>query len=175
MPTDTVRKLRQAGLSACLLLASAPVLASQCWQLHGQGVHRLPDCRVAGARLQLGSAGKSQLVQGPDGLARITAAGRFHYLHRNGRQLQVPAMDNGPDDFQHGLVRGVVNGRLGFYDRQLGQKIAAQFDGALPFDAATGTAWVCTGCRWSADGEDEHPRWVGGRHWQIDTAGKRVP
>ena len=174
MPADA----RQAALSGGLLLylASAPVLASTaCWQWHDAGREPLPDCQRTDTGLALGPAALSQLRHDQRGLARIQSAGQFHYHHRSGRQLQVPAMDNGADDFQRGLVRGIVAARYGFFHRPLKPRIAANFDGALPFDPASGSAWVCRGCRLSAPAADGQRSWVGGTHWQINTTGKPVP
>jgi hypothetical protein len=165
-----------AALCSGLLLAALPAMADvRCRQLLDDGPQPLPGCRLLDGQPVLEASALAGLQHGSDGLAVILADGRFYYQHRNGRLLQVATMDNGPDDFQRGLVRGIVAGRYGFYDRDLAQRIAPQFDGALPFDPDTGRAAVCQGCHAVPAGPDGQHSWLGGRHWHIDVNGQPLP
>lgn len=172
MPAEATAAALTGGL--LLWLASAPALAS-CWQLHDRGPVPLADCQLSDSGLVLGPAAVAGLQHDHRGLAAIQAGSGFYLHHQDGRLLQVPAMDNGPDTFQHGLVRGLVAGRYGFFATRLQARIAPVFDGALPFDAASGTAWVCKGCQPATAGADGQQVWHGGHHWQIDQHGKALP
>ena len=165
-----------AALCSGLLLTTLPTLAAAgCRQLLDDGTQPLPGCHLQAGQPMLDTQALAQLQHDADGLAVILADGHFHYRHRNGRQLQVATMDNGPDDFQLGLVRGIVAGRYGYYDRTLAQRIAPQFDGALPFAPDSGSAMVCQGCRAAPASRDGQHSFIGGRHWRIDTHGQALP
>lgn len=107
------------------------------------------------------------------GLPGGVAPGAY-WLHRDGRILETPLYDNGPDYFQHGLVRYIdARGKLGFVDRQLRVVIPAAFDVALPFHA--GRAEVCNGCvRPPRSGIDAEQREVasGGTWGSVDRRGR---
>lgn len=165
-----------AALCSGLLLAALPALAdASCRQLLDDGPQPLPGCRLQDGQPLLDASALAHLRHDADGLAVILADGHFHYHHRNGRLLQVATLDNGPDDFQLGLVRGIVAGRYGYYDHDLVQRIAPQFDGALPFDPASGSAAVCLGCRPLPTGADGQHSFIGGRHWRINIHGHPLP
>lgn len=165
-----------AALGSGLLLAALPALAqASCRQLLDDGPQPLPGCRLQDGQPLLDASALAHLHHDADGLAVILADGHFYYQHRNGRLLQVATLDNGPDDFQLGLVRGIVAGRYGYYDRDLAQRIAPQFDGALPFDPDSGSAGVCQGCRAVPASADGQHSLLGGRHWRIDLHGQPLP
>ena len=165
-----------AALCSGLLLTTLPALATaSCRQLLDDGLQPLPGCHLLAGQPVLDAQARSQLRHDADGLAVILAEGDFYYVHRNGRLLQVATLDNGPDDFQLGLVRGIVAGRYGYYDHDLVQRIAPQFDGALPFDPDSGSAGVCQGCRAVPASADGQHSLLGGRHWLIDLHGQPLP
>lgn len=168
--------LRAGAVCAGLLLASLPAQAGKvCQQWLDDGPAPLPGCRADGDQLRLAAPALARLQHDADGLAVIWANARFYYHHRNGRLLQVATLDNGPDAFQRGLVRGVLAGRYGYYDRTLAQRIAPQFDGALPFDPASDSAAVCLGCHPLPTDADGQHSFIGGRHWRINIHGHPLP
>lgn len=89
----------------------------------------------------------SRMDFGTDGLAVVMIQSQWHYVKTDGQLLAVPTLDNGPDDFSEGLVRGWVNGKLGYFDANLRPVIAAQYDFGWP--AQQGQVEVCQGCRFS--------------------------
>lgn len=91
---------------------------------------------------------------GPDGRAR------FVFIDPSGAVLaEAYAYDNGPDYFQEGLARIVVDGKVGFIDRGGAIAIPARFAGASAFchDRATVHDGVST---WEIDrhGQEVGPK-----------------
>lgn len=68
-------------------------------------------------------------------------------VDRKGRVIlrDVATLDNGPDPFRNGLVRVRAQGKWGYADETGKLRIAAEYDGALPFVAGKGKA--CKGCQ----------------------------
>lgn len=136
----------------------------------------LPDCRVIDAdHLQLSARMLASLDYDQRGLAAVMATGpgiqpAWHYVRREGRQIHALTYDNGPDCVVEGLVRGLVNGRVGYFDIQLRPAFAQLFDFGFPFEK--GIALVCNGCRSVAADGDEHHVMEGGQWFQIDTQGR---
>ena len=98
---------------------------------------------------------------------------RFYYVRRDGRLAPTMALDNWAEDFQDGLARSPVNGKIGFIDRSLTLRIPAKYDGAYPF--RKGFAVVCVGCtsrsRASSSGDLEASWYEGGIWACIDRLG----
>lgn len=105
------------------------------------------------------------------GLATVVIEkGRWFYVKRNGRSLEVLPFDNGADYFAEGLVRGRRNGKIAFFDHAFRRVIPPKYDFAWPFEH--GLAEVCSGCREVADGE--HRTMTGGLWGYIDKRGREV-
>ncbi len=107
-----------------------------------------------------------------EGLASLAADGAMYYVNQQGASLQVPIFDNGADYFAEGLVRGLVKGKLGYYDKHFNQVIAPKYDWGTPFDG--GKAEVCVGCTRGPADADGHWSMGGGRWGVIDRTGKEV-
>ncbi|MET0269598.1 MAG: hypothetical protein ABW173_04125, partial [Sphingomonas sp.] len=63
---------------------------------------------------------------------RIISAG-IAYARRDGHAAMVFILDNKGDAFAGGLVRGLRDGRLVYYDRRLRPRIVTAFDWGEPF------------------------------------------
>ena len=95
------------------------------------------------------------------------------YVRRDGRNLEVPAFDNGPDDFSEGLVRIRRRGKTGYADASFATVIPPRFDFAWPFEK--GRALVCLSCRPAPDARlGEHAPVAGGTWGYIDRTGREV-
>jgi len=134
----------------------------------------LEGCRqVAPGTLELSADALARLPFNADGLATVLAAGQFYYVRRDGHYLPVITFDNGADYFSEGLVRAVVDGKLGYYDTGLQPTFAARFDWGWPFE--DGSALVCEGCRRGEADTDGHTPMVDGRRYRIDRHGNPLP
>ena len=105
-----------------------------------------------------------ELGYGTSGLAGVRSGDGWMYVDRRVKVVitGVPTFDNGPDEFQDGLVRLVKNHQYGFADRNGKIVIAPRYDGAMPFEK--GRAKVCLGCvDKCADHECEHHVFSGGK------------
>jgi len=107
----------------------------------------------------------------------------FMYVNRKGRVIikDVPISDNWAEEFSDGLVRIVVNKKIGFADRRGEIVIAPKYDGGGPFEH--GYAVVCLGCREACAMSDppesrldvcEHHITTGGEWFKIDKADRVV-
>ena len=107
----------------------------------------------------------------------------FLYVNRKGRVIikDVPIVDNWAEPFSDGLVRVVVNKKIGFADRQGQIVIAPKYDGGGPFEH--GYSVVCLGCRETCAASVppesrldvcEHHVMTGGEWLKIDKAGRVV-
>ena len=91
----------------------------------------------------------------------------FYYIHKSGKKMLTLTYDNGADEFQDGLARTKVNGKIGFFNRNLEIVLPPVYDFAFPFH--NGKAEICTGCKEKSDGE--HSMLDGGRWQKIDRNG----
>jgi hypothetical protein len=107
---------------------------------------------------------------GETGLAGVWVEG-WHYVTPKGRSLAVLTWDNGPDEFSNGLVRGLRDGKVAYFNADFQEVIAPIYDWGWPFDE--GKALVCRGCK-SEHPVEEHMSLVGGVWGFIDTAGKEI-
>jgi len=76
----------------------------------------------------------------------------FYYIHKSGKKMLTLTYDNGADEFQDGLARTRVNGKIGFFNRNLEIVLPPIYDFAFPFH--NGKAEICTGCKEKSDGEN---------------------
>ena len=145
------------------------------------------DCAYAPRGGELGPQGRCAGIDGgplridPTHLARVAfdrglAEFRIEtmgiaYARRDGRAIPVFILDNGGDAFAEGRVRGLRDGHLVYYDRQLRPRIVTAFDWGEPF--RDGRAVVCVGCT-SQAADAEHSFMTGGRWGVIDRRGRLV-
>jgi hypothetical protein len=76
----------------------------------------------------------------------------FYYIHKSGKKMLTLTYDNKADAFQDGLARTKVNGKIGFFNRNLEVVLPPVYDFAFPFH--NGKAEICTGCQEKSDGEN---------------------
>ncbi|MEP6897882.1 MAG: WG repeat-containing protein [Rhodanobacter sp.] len=164
-----------------LLLLASP------WVGEAQGVPRdackvdadlpsVPSCALETRHGQLRVIAKylQPLVASTDRrLIAVRLPAGWAYIDRHGRVVvtDVAVMDNGANDFHHGLVRVTHNDKWGLADIH-GRLVAPlTYDGML--DYQPGKGWnVCTGCRAASDGE--HGWFEGGKWGSLDQRGRPV-
>ncbi len=77
-------------------------------------------------------------------LAKIN--NKFYYLRRDGKAMPVYVNQKGKiDSFKEGLARTKINGKIGFFNKNLDMVIEPFYDFAFPFH--NGIAEICVGCR----------------------------
>ncbi len=84
-------------------------------------------------------------------LIAVPIGKNFYYIHKSGKKMLTLTYDNGADEFQDGLARTRINGKIGFFNRNLEIVLPPIYDFAFPFHH--GIAEICTGCREKSDGE----------------------
>jgi len=104
------------------------------------------------------------------GLVDVNIGGHWYYVGRDGSSAPVMTFDNGADEFQSGLARSEVDGKIGYIHKGLKLVLPRIYDGAFPFDR--GRAIVCFGCTRETDGE--HSYYAGGDWTCIDTLGREL-
>jgi len=93
--------------------------------------------------------------------------GEFYYIHKNGKKMQTITYENAPDKFSDGLARTRVNGKIGFFNRNLEITLKPLYDFAFPFH--NGIAEICTGC---VEKEEDGTMMLDGGTWKkIDRSG----
>jgi hypothetical protein len=93
--------------------------------------------------------------------------GEFYYIHKNGKKMQTITHENGPDKFSDGLARTRVNGKIGFFNRNLEITLKPLYDFAFPFH--NGISEICTGCK---EKEEDGTMMLDGGTWKkIDRSG----
>jgi hypothetical protein len=100
-------------------------------------------------------------------LIAIPLGKHFYYIHKSGKKMLTLTYDNGADKFKDGLARTKVNGKIGFFNKNLEMVLPPIYDFAFPF--YKGKAEICTGCKEKSDGE--HSMLDGGRWQKIDRNG----
>ena len=112
------------------------------------------------------------MLRADNGLAAVFADGAWRYVKASGENLAVLTYDNGPDYFEEGLTRAMVNDKIAYYDTNLNLVLPATYDWAFPF--REGRALVCSGCqRGTPDGQG-HASMIGGVWGYIDRHGQEV-
>ncbi len=72
-------------------------------------------------------------------------ANQWYYVQKDGKSMLVITNDSGEADvFKEGLARTRVNGKIGFFNRNLDIVIEPFYDFAFPFH--DGVAEICVGC-----------------------------
>ena len=101
-----------------------------------------------------------ELIVVPDGQS-------FYYVHKNGRKILALTHEGTADKFSDGLARTKVNGKIGFFNKNLEIVLKPVYDYAFPFHK--GKAEICTGCR---EKEVDGTTMLDGGTWkQIDRSG----
>lgn len=138
-----------------------------------EGLTPFESCaRRDGNTVRLSPEHFRRLAFDEDGLATFSTGDGMFYVDRQRSILQVPIFDNGADYFEEGLVRGLVNGKLGYYDKHLRQVIAPKYDWGTPFE--NGVASVGVGCSRSESDGDGHYS-MGCDQWGVvDRTGKEI-
>lgn len=106
----------------------------------------------------------------------IQSFGRV-YINRTGRIVirDVAFMDNGPDEFHHGVVRVEHDGKWGYADASGRITVPMQYSCALNYkDQHTDLGpLVCIGCR--SEVHDEYRDCVEGQWFHVDAHGNLTP
>lgn len=109
---------------------------------------------------------------GNEGVGTLLVANRWYYVLPDGESLEVVTYDNGPDHFSEGLVRGLRDGKIGYWNERLEPVVAPRWDWGWPFEG--GVALVCSGCERERSPGEEHTSVVGGEWGAIDAQGHEV-
>lgn len=91
----------------------------------------------------------------------------FYYIRKDGKKMLTLTYDNGADEFSDGLARTRINGKIGFFNRNLEIILPPVYDFAFPFH--NGFAEICMGCQEKKDGE--HSILDGGEWKKINREG----
>jgi hypothetical protein len=139
----------------------------------------LPPCAVfsQGGRLRVIASHVAVLEFNEYGLAPIVVpgAGGWSYVNRRGWVIvqNVAMMDNGANDFHHGLVRVRRDDKWGLADTKGKLVVPLRYDGM--FDYAPKVGWVaCSGCRKAQDKWGEHHWFEGGQWLRLNARGKVI-
>jgi len=104
--------------------------------------------------------------QGRD-LIYIFNHNQYYYIRPNGKMMPTLTYNNRADKFVDGLARTKMNGKIGFFNRNLEIVLKPVYDFAFPFH--NGVAEICIGCQEIDDGE--HSILEGGEWKKIDRTG----
>jgi len=107
-----------------------------------------------------------------DNLAPFWTSGQMFYLKPNGDYLPVITYDNGPDEFQEGLVRRQIGSKIAYYNKNFEQVLAAKYDWGWPF--SHGRALVCRGCTIQPPDGEGHRAVTGGLWGYVDHNGTEI-
>ena len=125
----------------------------------------------AGGELELDAGHLARMDFAENGLAAVLAEGDWHYVDPTGRSLRVITYDNGADHFSEGLVRGLRDGKMAYFNSRFEEVVPAEYDWGWPFE--NGRALVCSGCV-LGESDGEHRPVVDGRWGFIAATGKEV-
>ena len=99
-------------------------------------------------------------------LAKIN--NRVYYIRKDGKAMPVYIDEKGKiDRFKEGLARAKINGKIGFFNKNLDMVIEPFYDFAFPFH--NGISDICVGCREKI--EDNSSLLDGGEWKRIDRQG----
>ncbi len=87
----------------------------------------------------------------------IKIKNRFYYIRQDGKIMETLVFDGKADEFSDGLARTKVNGKIGFFNRNLEIVLKPVYDFAFPFH--NGIAEICMGCKESNDGLLDGGKW----------------
>jgi len=92
---------------------------------------------------------------------------QFYYVNQKGEKILTLTYDGEADPFSDGLARTKVNGKIGFFNKNLEIVLQPVYDFAFPFH--NGTAEICMGCKEEID--DGTSMLNGGKWKKIDRDG----
>ncbi|TQV62158.1 MAG: WG repeat-containing protein [Sulfurovum sp.] len=99
-------------------------------------------------------------------ILEIRIKDKWYYVKPNGEAIQAFSDKNHADRFVEGLARTVLDGKMGFFNRNLEVVIKPMYDFAYPFH--DGVAEVCIGC----NAKEIDKKIVDGGNWKkIDRNG----
>lgn len=78
-------------------------------------------------------------------LKAVKIENQFYYIHKSGKKISTLTYDGQADEFSDGLARTKVNGKIGFFNRNLEIVLKPIYDFAFPFH--NNEAEICTGCK----------------------------
>jgi hypothetical protein len=99
--------------------------------------------------------------QGHD-LVATNVNNQWYYVRKDGKAMPVMSDDRGSaDKFKEGLARTKINGKIGFFNRDLDMVIEPFYDFAFPFHK--GISDICVGCK---EVKDENIKMLDGGDWK---------
>jgi hypothetical protein len=81
----------------------------------------------------------------------VSIENQFYYVHKSGKKISTLTYDHKADEFEEGLARTKINGKIGFFNRNLEMILKPVYDFAFPFHK--GIAEICMGCKEKQEGE----------------------
>jgi hypothetical protein len=93
---------------------------------------------------------------------------KWYFVREDGKAMPVMVDSSGkPDKFKEGLARVKIDGKIGFFNRNLDMVIEPFYEFAFPFHH--GVSDICVGCREISDGD---VKMLDGGEWKrIDRSG----
>ena len=85
-------------------------------------------------------------------LISIKVKDQFYYINTSGKQITTLSYNGQADEFSDGLARTKVDGKIGFFNKNLEVILKPQYDFAFPFH--NGTAEICMGCQEKTEGDN---------------------
>ena len=82
---------------------------------------------------------------------------QFYYIRQDKKIMKTLTFDGKADEFSDGLARTKVNGKIGFFNRNLEIVLKPLYDFAFPFH--NGVAEICMGCKEDGDGLLDGGKW----------------
>jgi len=167
------------GAAAPQMIASSPATQAPCI-VEDMDTAMMPACVIQsrGAGLYIPRKYWMHPSFNRYGLAVFTIQSFGNvYINRNGRIVirDVAWIDNGPDDFHHGVVRINRDGKWGFADPSGRMVVPAKYSCATNFrdQFQDYGPLVCVGCRMERRGEYESC--LGGQWFHADSHGQLTP
>jgi hypothetical protein len=100
-------------------------------------------------------------------LLAVKLDGHYYYVNKKGQKMLTLEYDGKADAFSDGLARTKVDGKIGFFNKNLEMVLKPMYDFAFPF--YKGEAEICMGCKEKA--EDGTSMLDGGTWKKIDRDG----
>ena len=94
-------------------------------------------------------------------LLALKIDGQFYYIHKSGKKMLTLTQEGSADKFSDGLARTKVNGKVGFFNKNLEMILAPIYDFAFPFH--NGMAEICIGCK---ETEEDGENMLDGGTWK---------
>ena len=78
--------------------------------------------------------------------------GQHFYINKSGKKISTLTYNGEADKFSDGLARTKVNGKIGFFNKNLEVILKPQYDFAFPFHK--GISEICMGCKEEEEGDE---------------------